>query len=152
MADVVVTDTSVLPGAAATYGPGRNLIGETLTAGMAVYKKTTDANKLYKTDCNTATAPLTGKTYPPECEFAGFVLNGGAPGQSAALQTGGEISFGGTPLAQGEVYCLSFTPGKICPRSDLLAAQTPPHRLVVVGYAKTTAILVLKPIIAGVAL
>lgn len=109
MAAITVTATSVLPyaGASAEWGT----FGETVTAGMAVYQSSTD-DKYYKLDANDSTKiPAAGK-------FWGIALTGGAAGQPAKVQTGGDINPGGTVVV-GTVYVAGATAGDIAPVSDL---------------------------------
>jgi hypothetical protein len=123
--------------------------GEALTAGLAVYKKASDG-RLYKADCNTATVPNAGTTYPPEAGVIGITLNPADVGQPVVLQESGEMNLGAT-LVQGTIYVLSATPGAICPIADLVAAQTPPQNVVIIGQAKTAAIFKVKLDITGIA-
>ena len=136
MADVTVTAASVLAGSNARIDHGR--AGATITAGQVVYKE--NATGLYKlADSNSATAEV--KT--PE----GIALNGAANGQPLAVHQGGDITIGGT-LVAGTAYYLSETPGGIQPAADLGAGELVSQ----LGIAKTTAILSVNIIPAGVTL
>jgi hypothetical protein len=113
MTDISITAANVLPGAGALITTGT--AGEALTAGQAVYQKAAD-NKWYKADCNSATA---------EVRVAkAFALNGAAAGQPVSLQTGGQITIGGT-VANGIVYYLSGTAGAIRPVADNTTGDYP---------------------------
>lgn len=90
------------------------ILGATLTAGQAVYRDTSDGNKLKAADCDSATAIIRS--------CYGILLNGGAAGQPATVQYGGKITIGGT-VVSGIVYVLSDTPGGIKPAADLASGD-----------------------------
>lgn len=104
MADISVTAANVLAGTGASVISGT--AGETLTAGLVVYKNLTD-NKYYKAAATSAAAALA----------AGITLNGAAAGQPINIQTSGNINPGGT-VGIGTVYVVSDTAGGIRPVGD----------------------------------
>lgn len=134
MADITVTATSVVPGAGATINKDY-YFGETVTAGMSVYLKSSDT-KIYKAQCDGT---------PAEAAIFGVALNGGAVNQPAFVQTSGLITIGATVVATG-VYVVSSTYGGIAPHADLAST----NYLSIVGYATTTGILYLTPNATGV--
>lgn len=135
MADLTITATSTVRGANADIEYG--FLGETVTAGQAVYKSTD--GKIYKADSNVAT------------EIAripiGIALNGGAINQPVAYQKSGKITLGATMTA-GVAYYLSDTPGGICPVADIGSGEYP----CIIGIAESTTILNIKIQYSGVAL
>lgn len=124
MADLVVTATAVVQGA--NTPTKRGTLGETVTAGQAVYLKTAD-QLIYKADANVTAA---------EAVVVGIALNGGVAGQRVAYQTGGRITIGATTNV-GTVYMLSATAGGICPYADLVGTD----RTTRIGWAPTNATL-----------
>ena len=135
MSDLSVTAASVVKGSNAVIERGS--AGETVTAGMAVYKDAT-TGKYMKADSNSATAaarvPL------------GVALNGASLDQPLTIQKSGDITIGAT-LTAGVTYYLAETPGGICPRADVGTGEY----FCVVGIAKTTAVLALGILASGVA-
>lgn len=126
MADLVITATSVVPGANANLVSG--VAGETLTAGMAVYKKAADG-LYYKAKKNGTAA---------EAVVAGVVVNGGSVNQAVQIQTGGQITIGAA-LTAGETYIVSATYGGIAPVADVST-----HSLSYIGYAISTTVMQLQ--------
>lgn len=106
MADVSVTAAEVLPTSTTTFESG--LAGETITAGQPLYKKSGDANALWKCDADTSA----------ESDCVGIALGGGADGQRIVYATGGDIDPGFTAVV-GEAYAVSTTAGNIAPVSDI---------------------------------
>lgn len=105
-ANVVKTSDTIF-GASATYG-------ETVTAGMAVYKKTSDG-LLYKADANVTTA---------EAKVVGIAMNSGSAGQPASYATGGSITLGAvTAGAAGVPVALSTTAGGLAPDGDIASTN-----------------------------
>lgn len=107
MADLSPTAGSVLKysGATVVYD---GVAGDTITAGMPVYKDATDSDALKPCDADVlATAAAVG-----------IALNGASDGQPVAYQTGGDIDLGCT-LVVGVIYVVSTGAGKICPEVDL---------------------------------
>lgn len=135
MADLTITATSVVAGSSATTTNG--ILGETVTAGQAVYKA---ADGLYyKADNNSATALARQAT--------GIALNGGAINQPVPVLTAGPITIGATVTA-GVAYYLSDTAGGICPVADLGAGEYP----CLLGMATSTTVIDVKIQYPGVSL
>ena len=136
MADLTLTAASVLAGSNATTRLGT--AGATITAGQVVYfDDTTNTFKLADTD--SATAAVRSP--------AGFALNGASAGQPLMVQTGGDITLGAV-LTAGVAYYLSGTAGGICPVADVTSGDYP----VILGMAKSTSVLAIKIVEAGVAI
>lgn len=134
MADLVITAANVKKGSNATLNHDY-VAGESVTAGQPVYKKASD-QKLYKTQCD-GTAE--------EASFFGIALHAASLDQPVVAQTSGEITIGATTVA-GTVYVVSATAGGIAPNADLVST----NKVTLIGYAKTTAILVISPLVTGV--
>lgn len=113
MADLVQTTSAVVAGTPAQTQDGT--AGEAIDAGMPVYLKTSD-NRWWKAQHDGTAA---------ESGTAGIMISlntAEGAGQPIKLWRTGQINLGAT-LAVGEIYCLSATPGKICPYSDVGAAD-----------------------------
>jgi len=109
MADVSFTAASILKGANAVTETG--LAGETITAGLAVYKKASDSRYWI---ASTVTSAATAAA-------AGYALNGAAAGQPLEVQTDGDMTCDNITLAvAGSVYVLSAA-GETAPHGDLAA-------------------------------
>ncbi len=117
MADLTVTATSVVP-STGTIGTGT--LGETCTAGQAVYLKASDL-KLWKAQADGTAA---------EADAVGILLNGGAAGQSANYVTSGPMVVGATTAA-GVFYYVSAGAGGIGVVGDLAST----NKVVSLGYA-----------------
>lgn len=136
MADISITAANVQAGSNAVIQ--RGTAGATVSAGQVPYKDAADGE--YKmADCDSATAAVKVPV--------GIALNGASDGQPLAVQTGGDITVGGT-LVAGTTYCLSATPGAICPQADLTTGDN----VVILGVAKSTTVLALKISVSGVTL
>ncbi len=121
MADLTVTAASVVNVSAQSVSA---VAGEAITAGQAVYLKSSDG-KLWKAQCD-GTAE--------EGSPVGVALNGGAAGQPIVYATNGPIVIGAT-TATTTTYVLSATAGGICPQADLVST----NRIVRVGHATDAA-------------
>jgi hypothetical protein len=95
-------------------GPvGNGTAGGTITAGMPLYKDTTDGNALKPGDASAAASAA----------FAGIALNGAADGQPVAYaKPGATINWGAT-LAKGTLYVISATAGGVAPVADLASGE-----------------------------
>lgn len=112
MADLAPTAANVVP--TTTTAKSAGTYGETVTAGMAVYKKASDS-KIYKADNNVTTA---------EAAVVGIAINSGSAGQPADYATGGELTLGTvTGGGAGVAVCLSSTAGGLCPDGDVSSTQ-----------------------------
>lgn len=136
MADISITAANVQAGSGAAIQ--RGTAGATITAGQVVYKDSAD-NEYKLADADSATAAVKVPV--------GIALNGASDGQPLSVQTGGDITIGGT-LVAGTTYCLSATPGAIAPQADITTGDD----VVVLGVAKSTTVLALRIIVSGVTL
>jgi hypothetical protein len=136
MADISITAASVLAGTNAIKVQG--IAGAAITAGQQLYlDTTTNTWKLADNDAAAAAAH----------QAAGTALNNAAAGQPISVQTGGDVTIGGT-LTAGVVYYLSGTAGGICPVADLTSG----HAVCTVGMAKSASVLTLGYQFTGVTL
>jgi hypothetical protein len=120
MADLSVTAASVVN---VTALSAHGTAGETITAGQAVYLKSSDG-KLWKAQCDGTAeegAPI------------GVALSGGAVGQPITYATKGAMTIGATTV-KTTTYVLSAAAGGICPQADLVST----NRIVRVGHATDT--------------
>lgn len=135
MADLTITPANVVKGAGAALDSTK-VAGETVTAGKAVYLKSSD-NKWWL-----AQADGTAE----EATFGGIALHAASANQPLAVQTSGEITIGAT-AGVGTVYVVSATAGGIAPLADLVST----NKLSIIGYGKTAALVVIDPKVTGVA-
>lgn len=136
MADLTLTAASVLPGSNATTRLGT--AGATITAGQPVYLDS--ATSTYKlADTDSATSAVRSPV--------GFALGGASAGQPLVVQTDGDITLGAV-LTAGVAYYLSGNAGGICPVADVASGDYP----VILGIAKSTSVLAIKIVEAGVAI
>ena len=109
MAAITITAANVVKGADAVVSNG--IGGATITAGQTVYLDAADGKfKLFDADSGTVAAR----------SLVGIALNGCADGQPLAIQTGGDITIGGT-VVKGTVYVGGATAGAINPAADLVS-------------------------------
>lgn len=135
MANVTITANNVVPGTDADIKYGR--AGVAITAGQVVYLS--DATKKYAlADNNDATGNVR--------TAVGIALNVAALNQPVAVQTGGELTIGGT-LVVGATYYLSDTPGAIAPAADLTAGEY----VTIIGVAVSASVLRLDINNSGIA-
>lgn len=139
MPDLTVTAASVVAGSGAIIERAYNF-GETITAGQAVYLKSSDS-KWWKMQ-HDGTAEESGSGVAK-----GIALNGGAANQPAAVQTAGQLTIGAT-VAAGVEYYASATAGGLAVVGDLGSADY----VTVMCYGITTAIVVVNPVAFGVVL
>lgn len=121
MADYSVTAASVQQSSSAQVQAGT--AGATITAGQAVFKDSTDSNKIKLADC----------TVDPSYECVGIAINNASDGQPmdyVVRDLGFNPGFAG---AIGDVVILSEA-GALAPVADLSAADF----AVVVGVFTTT--------------
>ena len=130
MAELSQNPVNVLASATAAQLT-RGTAGETITAGMPVYRDVADSNKLKKCKADAAGTV--------NCD--GIALNGASDDQPLTyLRTGFNINLGAT-LAVGQTYCVSdLTAGKIVPIPDLGSADY----VTLLGVALSTSILKLQ--------
>jgi len=128
MASLSITAASVLPGSGASVEHGTS--GATITAGMVVYRDTADGK--YKiADADSASSLAR--------DPRGIALNTASNGQPLAIARAGDVTIGATVVA-GTAYYLSPTPGEIGVVGDVQSGDDP----IILGVAKTTAILTVK--------
>lgn len=134
MADLVITAASVVVVAGAEIETENGMLGETVTAGQALYE--TAAKTWMKADNNAATAR--------ERRAKGIALNGGAIGQPVRILKRGQVTIGAT-LTANTAYYLSDTPGGICLVADLAAGEHP----ILLGFSASTTVLAVDIRYAG---
>jgi hypothetical protein len=131
MVDLAITTSQVLPGTASDATFAQGIAGSTITAGQAVYLDTSVGQyKLADNNDSIATAVAVG-----------IALHGALAGQPLRIQTGGDITIGAAAAAvPGTIYCVSATPGGICPAVDLGSGK----RTSILAVAKTASVLQLR--------
>jgi hypothetical protein len=133
MADVPITTTTVIPGAHARIENDQVAGQASLTAGMTVYKDTTDSDRIKKAAAATQA----------EARARGFLLNNCGTGQRCSVQWGGRLTMDG--LTKGTAYYVSDdahvsgSDGGLCPEADLGAGD---YRCFM-GIAESTTSLVM---------
>jgi hypothetical protein len=91
-------------------GPtGSGTAGGTITAGMPVYKDTTDSNHLKAADADAAASAV----------LAGVALHGAADGQPLTYAKPGATIDWGATLTKATLYVVSTTAGGVAPAADL---------------------------------
>lgn len=126
MTDISITAANVQRGSNAQVVQG--LAGATITAGQLVHRNGT-TGKFVLSDADGSGLK----------QVDGVALNGASDGQPLSVQTGGDITIGGT-LTAGTTYYASPTAGGICPLADVASGDDP----IIVGIAKSTSVLMLK--------
>lgn len=120
MADLVPVPVSVQ----LVSGPYVNAtFGETVSAGMAVYRDSANSQKLMKTDTNVA-----GKK-----DCYGVTLDAGDADETGRVAISGAVINLGVTLGVGTLYLASETAGGIQPVADLGAGED----VIVVGIGQT---------------
>jgi predicted transcriptional regulator len=106
MADLSITTSEVQPGTASTP---TLVAGEAIDAGEVIYKKAADG-EAYLADADAEAS----------AEAIGIAVCSAAAGQKVAYQKTGTVTIGSSAsVAQGQVYVVSGTAGKIAPEGDL---------------------------------
>lgn len=134
MADVTITAANVKPGASSTTIQ-RYQYGATIAQGKSVYLDSADS-KWKLADADALATALAG----------GIAMTPGVDGDYGFIATLGPVNIGGT-LVVGETYCVSVTPGGVCPLSDLGVGDF----VRILGQATTAALLDLNPFGGSVA-
>ena len=124
-------------GAQTTLG----LAGTTITAGQLVYQKSSD-KRFYLTDVDAAAVAANAEID----NLYGVALNGASAGQPLTVVRSGEYYHGGAGVTAGAVYACSATAGGFCLASGLVSTDY----LTVLGYAKTSSIMVLSIAISNI--
>ena len=127
MTDLVVTAANCVPGTDARLEQG--FAGETITAGMPVYKASTGL--WMKADSNSATALARQAT--------GIAMCGSSANQPIVVQRSGSLTLGATMTA-GVAYYLSDTAGGICAYADVGSGEY----VDLIGVATSTTVLQLS--------
>lgn len=135
MADLTVTAASCVPGSDARTQQG--IAGETITAGMAVYKAAA-TGKWMKAD-----ADGSGEAHTA----LGIALTGSSLNQPIVVQTGGDLTLGATLTANTPYFLSGATAGGICPIADVGTGEY----LQEIGIAISTTVLRLTLTSTGVA-
>jgi hypothetical protein len=135
-ADISITAASVVPASNAVKSVG--VAGETITQGQPLYFDSS-TSKWFKADSNDATVAKHKAT--------GIALTGSSASQPIVVQTGGDITVGGT-LTAGSRYYVSGTAGGLAPEADLTTGM----EVVLIGVAKSTTVLTLIFAASGVTL
>lgn len=118
MADLTVTAASVLFTSGSS--PLTGTAGETITAGMPVYLKSSDG-KLWKALATAAAS----------ADAVGISLHAALAGQPLSYApTGATINVGAT-TSKATAYMVSATAGGIAPQADLVST----NKIVYLGYA-----------------
>jgi len=128
MADLTITAASVAKSTGAVENK-QYVAGETITAGQAVYLKSSDS-KWWKAQADGTSA---------EADAIGIALNGAAAGQPVSVQTAGAITIGAT-IAVGTTYVVSATAGGIAPVADLAST----NYLTYLAYGSAAGVLTLN--------
>ncbi len=121
MAALTVTDTSV------TFTSGQAIqavIGETITAGQAVYIKASDG-RVWKAQADGTAAEATA---------VGIALNGGAAGQYCNYAANGSVINIGATTAKNVMYHVHTGAGGVGVAGDLTSG----HYITRMGYATAT--------------
>lgn len=133
MADLSVTAASVVPGTGASIING--ILGETVTAGQALYLKASDG-RLWKSQADGTLA---------EATCVGVAINGGAAGQSVGYVANGPMTIGAT-TSKATTYVVSAAAGGIAPQADLVST----NYISVVGWATDAAgSFIVRPYVTG---
>jgi len=112
------------------------IAGATITAGQAVYKDSTDSNKL-KLCLATGTAA--------QAACVGIALNGSADGQPFDYITAGSLVPGAT-VAAGTIYTTGSTAGGI----DTSTTAASSDRLTILGVGTATNAIKVSLVLSGV--
>lgn len=107
MADLLVTAANCVPGSNARTVQG--VAGETITAGMAVYKAAA-TGKWMKAD-----ADGSGEAHTA----LGIALTSSSLNQPIVVQIGGDLTLGATLTANTPYFLSGATAGGICPIADV---------------------------------
>lgn len=137
MADISVAANATVPSTNAVidrrYPYGDATVG---TAGTPVYLDDTTMSWKRADANNTVLASGTSGL--------GFLLNGTANNQPAAVLVAGDIQFNAA-LVTGEVYCVSSNDGRFAPIADLVAGMYSS----ILGIAISTTTMRVNPLASG---
>ena len=110
MAELTITATDVV--AASTAATGNGTAGDTITAGMPLYKDSGDSNKLKPAQSTTAAAAA----------CVGIALHGATSGQPIQYITSGSLTLGNI-LTVGTCLVVSGTAGKLELTTDIASTE-----------------------------
>lgn len=144
IADLSITPANVLPVKGATIDTSLDA-GETLTQGMAVYKKTTVTPNVWMKAKANGAKPESG-----DGSTVGINLGSCAVGQPAFVLTEGDIDIGAT-CGVGKSYWVSENYGGIQPTDDIEATINTDYSTFL-GSALTAARIRIQPLPLGVKL
>jgi hypothetical protein len=136
MADLTITAANIIAATGAAISEGT--AGETITAGMALYKDAADSNSLKG-------AQHDGTEAQAEC--VGIALNGAADGQPVSYITRGTLAMGSI-LTAGVTYVVGAGAGGIAPDADVGSTDYK----TVLGVALSASNLAVNLNVSGVAL
>jgi len=132
MANLAPTAASVIAAAGARV---KDVVaGETITAGMVVYKKTADGSKYWKAINDDETSAAA----------EGIAINGASRNQPMRICTGGNINPGAT-VVLALPYTVAGTAGMLCPQADVASADY----MTILGIATTTSNILLDIDVSG---
>ena len=137
MADISITAANVLR---VSGNVSRGTAGDTITAGMPLYKDSTDSDSLKPADHDAEASAA----------CVGIALHGASDGQPIEYllpgtdATASVINMGAT-LTVGEIYVVSTNAGGVAPEGDLGSNDY----VTVLGVAKTAANLEFRPVVSG---
>jgi hypothetical protein len=134
--DLSITAANV-KATAATSKVSRVPLGETITQGQAVYKKTTD-NKYYKADCDAGSGADLAE---------GIAVTPGGNGEFGYVIFAGPLNIGAT-LTVGEIYVLSDVAGGVRPKADNGTGD----KVTILGVATSSSSLFVNPFASGAAI
>lgn len=132
MADVTITAADVVASANAQTGEGT--AGVAIVAGEWVYRAADKTLRL--ADANSSLLTSTAE---------GMALHAAGVGQPLKFASQGEVTVSAV-LTTGKVYVVSSNAGKTAPVADLASGWWTS----IVGYAKTTSVLVIRRINTGI--
>ncbi|HLW67850.1 MAG TPA: hypothetical protein VKS79_21205 [Gemmataceae bacterium] len=134
MADLVITAANVLPSGGGIDAEG--IAAVTITAGQSVYQ-----------DPNSGQIQLAKGDTAVHAAAVGVALHAALAGQPIRYRQSGGLALGAI-LTAGALYVVSAAnPGGIAPNADMTAGNF----VSVLGYASSTSVLQLAPIVTGTA-
>ena len=132
MANVTITPAAVLKSATAEVAEG--IAGATIVQGDWLYADAAASNTLKLADA-TSSAKST---------VVGMALTAASSGQPVKYLTVNDVTMDG--LTQAQLYVLSVTAGKMCPRADLSTGNW----VTVLGAAKSATVLKVAVSVLGI--
>lgn len=136
MADITITAANVAHVSGTTT---TGTAGATITAGMPVYKDSTDSNELKGCDADAEASAA----------VVGIALHAASDGQPLTYANPGSVVNMGATLTAAEIYVCSTTAGGVAPEADI---STTGDFVTVLGVAQTTANLKFNPCVSATAI